>query len=154
MWLGQQHCHDRCSQPWLLAENCDACTVSVTFIAGYYMYILQLLVKCCECKAAVCHSEQDTYSDITSLTYFKDCHRETTEKELSVPSGSVYQPLFLCKKVFGHSGMTTWFYEEKLLIEVLTETDVSTIFPFFSAPASGTADGIDHHHVGLIYLIF
>jgi hypothetical protein len=137
-----------------VAQNCDVCASSISYIAGYYVFSLQKAVKCQACRSALVHSEQDQCKN-ASLIYFKDYRQDTIEKGLKVPSGSLCKLLFLCETVFRKyaMSMSTIDIEKKLLIDVLTEMNMSAIFPTLTSHALETSDGIDNHYLTLIHLI-
>jgi hypothetical protein len=72
-----------------------------------------------------------------------------------VPSGLLCQLLFLCDKVFCQNAtiLSSLDVERKLLIDVLTQLDMTTIFPTLTSHALETADGIDNHYLTMVHLI-
>jgi hypothetical protein len=137
-----------------VAKDCLVCGAAIAYIAGYYVRSMQRVVKCVLCKFALIHSEEDPCVD-SSLISFKDYCPDETDKGLMVPSGSLCKMLFLCEKVFRQNStvLSSLDVERKLLIDVLTQLDMSTIFPSLKTHALETSDGVDNHYLTMVHLI-
>jgi hypothetical protein len=137
-----------------VVQDCKVCGAAIAYIAGYYVRSMKSIVKCGMCKCALFHSDKDPCMN-TSLIYFKDYCPNTIEKGLMVPSGSLCKLLFLCEKVFRQNAtiLSSLDVERKLLIDVLTQLDMTTIFPTLTSHALETADGIDNHYLTMVHLI-
>ena len=75
--------------------NCTICSVAISYIAGYYVYIISKSITCLQCKLALKHSPMDPCSN-DALIRFKDYCPDDEEKGLQVPSGSLCKLLFHC----------------------------------------------------------
>jgi hypothetical protein len=137
-----------------VAKDCQVCGAAIAYIAGNYVHAMQSVVKCVMCKCALIHSEEDPCVD-SSLISFKDYCPNVTDKGLMVPSGLLCKLLFLCEKVFRQNShiLSSLDVERKLLIDVLTQLDMSQIFSSLTRHALETSDGIDNHYLTMVHLI-
>ena len=136
--------------------DCRFCSSAIAYIAGYYVFTLQKTISCHLCKYALEHSIVDPCPN-DSLIRFKDYCPDDPTKGLKVPSGSLCSLLFLCEKVFRRyydpDRLSELDIKHKLLHEVLSEINMSTIFPLLADHAIETSDGIDNHCINLIQMI-
>eukprot|EP00094_Tigriopus_californicus_P006829 TCALIF_06578-PA protein Name:"Similar to THAP9 DNA transposase THAP9 (Homo sapiens)" AED:0.31 eAED:0.31 QI:0/0/0/1/1/1/2/0/434 len=137
-----------------VASDCRVCASSIAYIAGFFAFSLQDHIHCSLCKLSLCHSEMDPCPD-TTLISFKDYCPDDPEKGLKIPSGSLCRLLFLCEKVFrrNSSNLGKLDINRKLLVEELTEVNLSTTFPSLHNHALETSDGIDNHYITIVHLI-
>jgi hypothetical protein len=137
-----------------VVQDCQVCGAAIAYIAGYYVRSMQGIIKCLVCKHALFYSHQDPCMD-TTLIDFKDYSPNDIDKGLMVPSGSLCKLLFLCEKVFRQNShvLSSLDVERKLLIDVLTQLDMTTIFPTLTTHALETSDGIDNHYLTMVHLI-
>jgi hypothetical protein len=137
-----------------IAKDCQVRGAAIAYIAGYYVRSMQSIVKCYMCKSALFHSEEDPCMDST-LILFKDYCPNVMDKGLMTLSGLLCKLLFLCEKVFRQNShvLSAIDVKRKLLIEVLTQLNMSNIFPSLTSHALETCDGIDNHYLTMVHLI-
>ena len=112
-----------------IQQHCRVCSAVIAYIAGYYVYTFQTLIKCQQCKSALAHSESDPCPN-RSLILFKN-YTKREGAGLKTPSGSLVKLLFVCEMVMRRNANYLHYprIDEFLIVQVMEKISSMAILP-------------------------